>query len=278
MRAAFDQTLTAINDGRHPIAEVAFVKVGSYMAMALHKQHGPERISTYHSTGAVPFFADYVAMYKATPGYPAELRFNESFEKLIERWNQDWTKTWNNYTRHFAFTAGSDLNNIEADLIKLFTNAEVYPNLIKQLLELRQSFERPKEWEKAARAAKIAAEVYSQSDTTNTYYAISLIIIGKKDEARESLKKAAAINSRGIASAGAANQIALALVGIEKLDAAIDWLKIGTEVYPKAAALYSSLGDLYLKQGRPEQAIAAYKKALEIDSTLEHAREMLKKL
>jgi CubicO group peptidase (beta-lactamase class C family) len=278
LRAAFDQTLTAINDGRHPIADVAFVKVGSYIAMALHKKYGAERINTYHSTGAIPFFADYIAMYKSHPGYPAELRFSEPFEKLIERWNEDWTKTWNNYTRRFPFTAGSDLNSIEDNLVRLFATAEIYPNLIKQLLELRQSFEPRKEWEKAARAAKIAAELYPQTDTTNTYYAISLVIIGKKDEARESLKKAAAINSRGIASAGAINQIALALVGIDKLDAAIDWLKIGTEIYPKGAALYSSLGDLYGKQGRQEQAIEAYKKTLEIDSTFEHAKEMLKKL
>jgi CubicO group peptidase (beta-lactamase class C family) len=277
LRTAFEPTRTAINDGRHPIASLAFVKVGSYMAMALRKKYGAERVDTYHTTGAIPFFADYIAMYKANSGYAAELRFSEPFEKLVERWNQDWTKTWNNYTRRFTFTAGSDLNNIEENLVKLFSGAEVYPNLIKQLLELRQSFEPREDWENAARAAKIAAELYPQSDTTNAYYAISLIIIGKKDEARESLKRASSINSRGIASAGALNQIALALAGIGKPDAAIDWLKLAIEIYPREAPLYSTLGDVYGKQGRREQSIEAYKKALEIDPTFEHAREMLKK-
>lgn len=276
LRTAFEPTRTAINDGRHPIASLAFVKVGSYMAMALRKKYGAERVDTYHTMGAIPFFADYIAMYKANPGYAAELRFSEPFEKLVERWNQDWTKTWNNYTRRFTSTAGSDLNNIEQNLVKLFSGAEVYPNLIKQLLDLRQSFEPREDWENAARAAKIAAELYPQSDTTNAYYAISLIIIGKKDEARESLKRASGINSRGIAGSGALNQIALALAGNGKPDAAIDWLKLAIEIYPREAPLYSTLGDVYGKQGRREQSIEAYQKALEIDPTFEHAREMLK--
>jgi hypothetical protein len=69
---------------------------------------------------------------------------------------------------------------------------------------------------KGSESGKDSRRSYPQSDTTNTCYAISLIIVGKKDEARESLKKAAAINSRGIAIAGAVNQIALALAGVEK--------------------------------------------------------------
>ena len=41
---------------------------------------------------------------------------------------------------------------------------------------------------------------------------------------------------------------------------------------------YAPLGDFYLKQNLREQAINAYKKALEIDPKFEHAKEMLKKL
>ncbi len=277
LRTAFEETRTAINDGRHPVASLAFVKVGSYMAMALSKKYGVERVNSYHTNGAIPFFADYIAMYKANSAHASELRFSEPFEKLFARWNQDWTRTWNDYTRRFSFTAGSDLNNINENFARLFTGAEIYPNLIKQLLELRQSFEERKDLASAVRVAKIAAERYPQSDTTNTYYAISLVLIGRKDEARESLKRAAGINSKGIAGAGTVNQIALALSGIGKLDAAIDWLEIAIEIYPREARLYGTFGDVYSKQGRREQSIEAYKKAPEIDPAFEHAREMLKK-
>ena len=143
---------------------------------------------------------------------------------------------------------------------------------------MRQFFEKQKDWEKAADAAKVAASLYPKSDTTNTYYAISLVILGKTDEARQSLKKAVAINSKGIASARVSNQIALALAGANKLDAGIEWLRIATEIYPKEAALYGTFGDYYLKQDLREQAINAYKKALELDPKFEHAKEMLKKL
>ncbi|HEX8178061.1 MAG TPA: serine hydrolase [Pyrinomonadaceae bacterium] len=276
LQAAFEQTVTAINDGRHPVAGVPFIKVGSYMAMSLRNKYGAGRMSKYRSMGAIPFFADYIEMYKANPQHPAELRFGEPFERLVERWNQDWTKTWNDYTRHFTPAAGSDLNNIEANLGKIFSGAEIYPNLIGPLLAIRQSLAAQKDFVKAAEAAKIAAKFYPQSDATNTYYAISLIVLGEKDEARASLKRAAAINQRGIASAKTLNQIALALAGIDKLEAGIEWLKLATEIYPKEAPLYSSLGDFYRKQGRREQAVESYKKALEIDPTFEHAKEMLK--
>ena len=58
----------------------------------------------------------------------------------------------------------------------------------------------------------------------------------------------------------------------------IEWLEIATEMYPKEAALYGTLGDFYLKQNRREEAINAYKKALDVDPNFEHAKEMLKKL
>jgi CubicO group peptidase (beta-lactamase class C family) len=278
LQAAFDPTLTAINDGRHPVADSAFIKVGSYMALTLRRKYGPERIDQYHSSGAIPFFGDYIDMYKRSPRHPADLRFNETFEKLVTRWNQDWNKTWNDYTRRFWFTAGSDSDKIEDNLNRLFVGAEIYPNLIEQLLELRRFFESQKDWEKAAKTAKIAASLYPQSDLTNGYYAISLAIIGKTDEARQALKRAVAISSAGIASARALNQIALGIAGVDKLASAIEWLIIATEMYPKEAALYGTLGDFYLKQSRREQAISAYKKALDVDPNFEHAKGMLKKL
>lgn len=278
LQADFDSTLTSINDGRHPVGDSAFIEVGSYMAMSLRQKYGHEQFEKYHYNGAIPFFADYIKMYQTNSRHPAGLRFNKAFEELVFRWNRDWEKTWNNYTRRFWFTGGSDLNNIEANLGKLFLGAEVYPNLIRELLALRQFFESRKEWDKAASTAKIAASLYPESDTTNGYSAISLIIIGKTDEAREYLKKAVAINSRRIASAQALNQIALAIAGADKLPAAIEWLKIATEIYPKEAALYGTLADLYLKQGHRDQAIEFYKKALEIDPNFEPAKKMLKEL
>lgn len=77
-------------------------------------------------------------------------------------------------------------------------------------------------------------------------------MIGKKDEARDVLRKAVAINPKGIASPGPFNQIALAIAATDKPDAAIDWLLNATEIYPNDANPFGTLGDLYDKSGRQD--------------------------
>jgi len=248
------------------------------MAQVLLKKYGRERRDSYNSGGAISFFADYIAMYKKEARYPAELRFNESFEKLVEKWNSDWTRTWNNYTQRFDFTAGSDLKNIDQTLRPLFAGAEVYPNLINQLLDIRLQFEKKKDWGLAADASRLAAELYPQSDRATAFYAISLALIGKKDEARTTLRRAVGINPRGIGSPVALNQIALAIANTDKFSAAIDWLEISTEIYPGDANLITTLGEFYQKGGRTEQAVEAYKRALAIDPNFEKAKSALKSL
>jgi len=47
---------------------------------------------------------------------------------------------------------------------------------------------------------------------------------------------------------------------------------------PFGLALYSKFGDFSQKQGRRDEAIESYKKALAIDSNYEPAKEGLKKL
>ncbi len=278
LQSAFQETATAISDGRHPIAGAAFIKVGSYMAMKLRERYGVERSNRYHTMGAIPFFADYIEMYRANPSYPRELRFDEPFEKLITKWNQDWTRTWNDYTRHLDTIPESDLAGVGERLRKDFAGVEVYPNLVEKLLEVRQAYAARKDWNGAAQAAKLAVDLYPDSDLTNGYYAISLIVLGNKEEARAALKRAVSITANGIASAKVLHQIARSLAGIDKLDASIDWLNLAVELYPKEAMLYDALGDMYLKKGSNEQAIQSYKKALEVDPNFEHSKEMLKKL
>ncbi|MBV9210776.1 MAG: class A beta-lactamase-related serine hydrolase [Acidobacteria bacterium] len=277
LQSDFDKTAAAINDGRHPAADLAFLKVGSYMLMKLREKYGAARAESYHTTGAIPFFADYVELCKAQ-GCPPELKLNEPFEQLIVSWNRDWTRTWNDYVRRLTFTPDSNLSSISERLKKDFAGAQIYPNLLGQLLEARQSEEARKDLPRALQVAQLAAELYPESDTANVYYAIDLIMLGRKDEARAALKKGASINANGIASARVMSQIARALAAINRTDASIAWLLISAELYPKDAAIYDTLGDIYLKQQQKQQAIEAFRKAIAIDPDFAHAKEMLKKL
>lgn len=277
LQTDFQKTTDAIRDGRHPAGETAFIKVGSLMMRKLQDTFYEERIKKYHSIGAIAFFADYIRMYKAKRSYPQTLRFNPEFEKLVAKWNQDWTKTWNEKIRHFNSLPDAELIKTAEKLKFAFGKSEVYPSLFGRLLEIRQSYEARKDWNGAVETAKLAVELYPASDAANTYYAISSIILGNKEEARTFLKKGASINKGGIASARALNQIAFGVAGI-KVESAIEWLKIAIEIYPQEAVFYNTIGDFYQKQGQREQAIESYKRAVALDPKFELAKESLKKL
>jgi Tfp pilus assembly protein PilF len=55
-------------------------------------------------------------------------------------------------------------------------------------------------------------------------------------------------------------------------------LKLNVEEYPKSGNVYDSLADAYAKDGQKEQAIANYRKALEIDPKNQNAADKLKGL
>jgi CubicO group peptidase (beta-lactamase class C family) len=59
---------------------------------------------------------------------------------------------------------------------------------------------------------------------------------------------------------------------------AIAILKLNVEEYPKSGNVYDSLADAYAKDGQKEQAIANYRKALEIDPKNQNAADKLKGL
>lgn len=146
--------------------------------------------------------------------YPADLRFRQSFENVIERWDRDWIKTWNGYTRRFDFTAGSDLKNIEQDLRPLFASAAVYPNLLVQLLDLRKSFEKQKDLESPPQPHDLRLTcIRNRIGPLCFKQSVSCSSVRTTKHGQQ--LRAVAINSKGIASAVTLNQIALAIAGVD---------------------------------------------------------------
>lgn len=286
LQSSFQEAEGKIEDGRHPRAGQSFVKVGSYVAAKLREKYGAERPSIYHTTGAIPFFSDYVEMYKGDPSYPKELRFNESFERMILKWNEDWKRTWSASVRALHIKFGGDIADAVEKLKAAFTGAEVYPNFIPQLVSMQRG------GMEVIKAAKAATELYPRSDRTNGNYAIILLAVGDKraeakgiisdsDDARTYLKKAYEISSEGIASAKVLNQIANSWSNegvAHRMDKALDVIKLALELYPKEAMFYDTAGNIYLRKGQREQAIEAYRKALELDPNFEHAQKSIKSL
>jgi CubicO group peptidase (beta-lactamase class C family) len=276
-----------INDGRHPLAGQAFVKIGSLMALKLRERYGLERLKSYHTTGAISFFGDYVEMARATPDFPKELRFNDSFERMAAKWSQDWQKTWSAEIRRLSFAPGADMDAISEKLRTNFSGAEVYPNFVLNLVKFQVG------GLEVVKASKLAAELYPNSDRAVGTYAIILLAIGDKrpdelktivaatDDARTLLKKSVELNPDGIASAKTLNMIAnnWANEGIaHRLDKAMSILRIAQEMHPREAVLYDSLGNLHWRKGEKQQAAEQYRKAVEVDPKFEHAQHMLKRI
>jgi len=74
------------------------------------------------------------------------------------------------------------------------------------------------------------------------------------------------------------NAFAYSLIRKKRLNEAIAVLKLNVEAYPQSANAYDSLGEAYLMVRDKEKAIENYRKALELDPTMESAKRALQML
>ncbi len=240
-QSAGQQKADRIADGRHPVSDFAFVKMGSLMAARLKERFGVARLASYHKTGMIPFFADYAAMSSADPGYPKGLRLNESFEKQLARWDQDWKRTWNDSIRQLAFSSGADLSGIAAQLRKSFTGAEVFPNLSFKLMEATRQLAFSGDRMNALIAGRLAVDLYPEFPGGYAALGVAQAIFGEKEGTLALLKRSLELNPNGLASTINLNQIAMQLVAVGKVEEAIAVLKAGEELHPQASVFTTSL-------------------------------------
>jgi CubicO group peptidase (beta-lactamase class C family)/tetratricopeptide (TPR) repeat protein len=246
--AYFNQCLSAdqqkslmIADGRHPVSDLAFAKMGSLMAARLKEKFGAARLDSYHKTGIIPFFADYAAMASADPGYPKELRLNESFEKQLARWDQDWKRTWNDSIRRIAFSHDDDPSSVAAQMRKSFTGMEVFPDFSSKLRDATLRLAILGDKQNALIAGKLAVDLYPEFPGGYGSLGIAKAISGEKEGTLALLKRSLELNPNGLASAANLNRIAMQLVAVGKVEEAIAVLKAGEELHPQASVFTTSL-------------------------------------
>ena len=262
-------------EGRHPAAGKPFTKVGAFMAASISKTYGQDRIESYFKAGVVPFFADYVQVYKYDQSIPAELKFTKEFESTIEHWNDDWQRTWTPKIRALTVSASSDFDDVGKLLRTTFQGAELYPNFVDGFAESIRTLTVQGQKDKALKAGALGTEIYPSSDLTNCYYGLALTLFGDLKKGQPFLEKAVKINPTGVAGPGSLNNIAYSLAGMGKQDAGMMVLNVAVKLHPKEANLYDSIGEFYLKKGEKEKAIEYYKKALEINPQFESAKKAL---
>lgn len=271
-RTDFQSASQRIRDARHPAGKQALIKLGSYMAARLKERNGAAGLDKYHRGGAIPFFADYVRLYKADSSVPKQLRFTPAFEKLIERWDADWSKTWNDYTRTLVITP-DNLDAVGERLRKDFAGAEVYPDYVSYLQPMQQGIV-------ALKAPKLGVELYPYSDELLFNLAYYIITFGGVEEGRAAinatvpgheppavyLRRAYEANPGGVMRAQTFLDIGAGwLKRPERTGAGVEFIGAAAELHAKNAALHEMYGDFLLRAGRKAEAEAEYRKAFALD-------------
>jgi tetratricopeptide (TPR) repeat protein len=175
----------------------------------------------------------------------------------------------------------SDLKHVGATLRKTFANRSVYPNLVDPLFGITRQAILNRNLPRALEAGKLALDLYAESPASNFAYGISLLLSGDSVQAQTLLKTAAILNPNGAASAGGLNNVAYQLANTGMVDEAIKILNTAIALYPKEANLHDSFGEMQLRKGNKTAALAAYKKALELNPNFPNAnaaKEIVRKL
>ncbi|HEV2764021.1 MAG TPA: serine hydrolase domain-containing protein [Pyrinomonadaceae bacterium] len=262
VESSFDEASKRIADGRHPAADLALVKLGSYMAARLVERFGEERLSSYRRRGAVAFFGDFVELYKSDPRHPKELTFDAPLEATLARWHAGWSRAWDEEARRLKLKASlPEIISAGERLRKNFEGAEVVPDFVGELLNGSVAAFHKGDSAVAMRAAALAADLYPHEDITNFVLALNLVAAGDTERARNALRKSLAAKPNGIASAARLKQNAKDLASAKKTDVALGLLSLGFELHPSDASLYETAAELVSKQGQTERADEFRRKA-----------------
>ena len=263
--------------GIQPSEGEPFTAVGSSIAQVLAERGGPGTLEAYHARGPAAFFADYIAAYRRDAAIPRAYRFSPAIEKEVALWNRDWPRTFDDYTRTTAVTLFEPVD--AGRLRQTFAGASIYPDLSSELADVARANCENSRKEPALEAARLNAALYPGAAAPAASLAGTQLCFGETRQARTTLQNARALDEgERYTSADFLNGMAYQLAGAGKLDAAIQTLHLATELHPKAANLYDSLGELEAKAGHREASIAAYRKAVELDPKLQSSVEALKKL
>jgi CubicO group peptidase (beta-lactamase class C family) len=271
-RADFQKNSKSIREARHPVGGQALIKLGSYMAARLKEKNGAAGLDKYKKGGAIPFFADYVRLYKSDSSVPKTLRFTNAFEKLIARWDADWARTWNDYTRTLVITP-ENLDEVGPRLRKEFANAEVYPDYVAYLQPMQQGIE-------ALKAPKLGVELYPNSDELLFNLAYYIITFDEFEQGRAAVKavmpeheppavylrRAYEANPDGIMSAKTFLGIGAGWLNRpDRINAGVEFLGAAAGLHTKDAAVQEMFGDFLARAGRKDDAVAQYRKAFALD-------------
>jgi CubicO group peptidase (beta-lactamase class C family) len=187
-----------ILNGRHPVANEAFVKVGAYMAGQLANSGAD--LERYHHEGDLAFFDDYVKLYRTSRAIPKGYRFDPALESMVGRWRGEWQRVWTPEVQQLSLASAADLARLEA-LAPGFAGASIRPDYSGNLVGLGEQSAENGDLGTAARAAKLGAQLYPESSETTGFAGVLAIAGGDTEGGKVLLRKSRALDPKGYASA-----------------------------------------------------------------------------
>jgi len=279
LKKNFKDATKKIEESFHPVSNQAAVKVGSFMASSLKDALGGVTLQSYHNSGPLAFFSDYIKISQKWPSSGKKYRFTKDFTKLVSRWEKDWKATYTDNIRNLFITINTDFEVLGPELKKTFANATLYPDFIGDMERAGQYFLEKDKVQKSLDIFKLSHELYPNSPASRSNLAAANLWAGNIKEARRLFKEAFALDPKHRSvSVNRFFNLARHLEGARKIKEIFALADIAMELYPRHAELHKNVADIYLNAGFKKRAIHFYKKALEINPKLEAVRKILEQL
>jgi CubicO group peptidase (beta-lactamase class C family) len=220
-RKALADAFAALNgtaEGKQATRE-QLVIAGSHVAQSLASRD----VESYHRHGAFTFFDDYTG----TP------KVSASMKRLVSQWNADWKRT----------SSIADATALAAQAASL-SSATVIPDFSGQLVSTGQHSAMRGNIPESMRIAKLAYDLYPDSDGANGLLGMLLILTGDVAGGEQAVRRSAALNPNGYFGPENVLRVAAFLANGPAKPAAIKILSIAAGLYPQNEAVAKALADL----------------------------------
>jgi len=279
LKKNFMETKRKITAGIHPAARGPFIKLGFAMASVLKESFGEEKLRSYHKSGPIPFFADYLGAVKTRPERKKWPAFSYEFTRLVSGWEKDWNKTYTDDVRRLAITPNTNFEEIGSELKKTFSGVSFYKDFSEEFAGAARYFLEKGDVEKALSILNIDRDLYPGSSSPYAALGATYIWTGNVEAARENYGKAVELDpAHPQVSPDQIVSLINQLRTAKKMREALEASLLFIDFFPKDARLYLETGNTYALSGQREKAIEYYKKALELDPNLATAKSNLEKL
>jgi len=268
-----------LSAGIHPASGQAFTKVGSFMAARLDKAYGRERLLSYHKSGPLAFFKDYLSLSQTSSYFKEVYRFPRRFRQLLSRWERDWAETGTDDTGLLQISLDVNFEKLSQSLKQAFSRASLYPDFHEDLIRVAQYHLKNNATQPAFSFLDLAHKLYPNRIEPMTALASLYLWTGNPEEARRLFLKA---HSKDPSHPGVSidqfQGLARDLINDKKQAHLVALAEIVAELYPASPGIFEGLGDMFFNLGQKDSALLYYKKALKLDRKLKDVREKIETL